>query len=180
MKFNELNILGVFEIQPKLYSDERGFFAEIFKDKDFYQHIDSGKFIQENHSGSKKGVLRGLHYQIKNTQGKLVRVVSGEIFDVAVDIRRSSGTFGKWVGINLSAKKMNQLWVPKGFAHGFLVMSDWAEITYKVTDIYSPEHERTITWDDPEIGIKWPIEGQPTLSEKDLMGKRLEISEIFK
>lgn len=138
-------------------------------------------FVQENHSRSQRGVLRGLHYQIRNTQGKLVRVIVGEIFDVAVDIRRSSPTFGQWVGIILSAENRHQLWVPEGFAHGFFVMSEFAEVLYKVTDYYAPESERSILWNDPKIGVEWPLgDGiTPILSQKDVAGKLLSDAEIF-
>ncbi|MGA0034250.1 MAG: dTDP-4-dehydrorhamnose 3,5-epimerase, partial [Burkholderiales bacterium] len=136
-------------------------------------------FVQENHSRSRQGVLRGLHYQIKQPQGKLVRVVSGEVFDVAVDLRKNSPAFGKWTGIRLSAENKRMLWVPEGFAHGFLVLSESADFLYKTTDYYAPEHERCIAWNDPDIGIEWPLNGEPTLAAKDLSGLPLKKAEVF-
>jgi dTDP-4-dehydrorhamnose 3,5-epimerase len=136
-------------------------------------------FVQDNHSSSVRGVLRGLHYQVANTQGKLVRVVSGEVFDVAVDLRRSSATFGRWVGERLSAANRRMLWVPEGFAHGFLVLSDRAEFLYKTTDYYAPQHERTLLWNDPAVGVRWPLEGAPILKPNDAAGKPLAQAETF-
>ena len=155
-------------IEPKVFGDERGFFMESFNQQ-VWQELTGLKssFVQDNHSRSTRGVLRGLHYQIKQPQGKLVRVVQGEVFDVAVDIRRSSSTFGKWTGVILSAENKRQFWVPEGFAHGFLVLSESADFLYKTTEYYAPEHERCIRWDDPEIGIDWPWQGVPILSQKD-------------
>ncbi|MFL9786819.1 dTDP-4-dehydrorhamnose 3,5-epimerase [Vibrio cyclitrophicus] len=172
MKVIETNIPDVKIVQPQVFGDERGFFMETWQQNKFEELV-TGKpvtFVQDNHSKSKRGILRGLHYQAENTQGKLVRVVSGEVYDVAVDIRKGSPTFGQWVGVYLSAENKNQLWVPEGFAHGFYVTSDSAEFVYKCTNYYNPKSEITIAWDDPEIGINWPIETQPILSEKDSFG----------
>jgi dTDP-4-dehydrorhamnose 3,5-epimerase len=167
-------------IEPKVFGDARGFFYESFNAREFAQHVYPGaEFVQDNHSRSAKGVLRGLHYQIENAQGKLVRVVEGEVFDVAVDIRRSSANFGKWVGVVLSTENHRQLWVPPGFAHGFVVLSESAQFLYKTTDYWYPEHERSIVWNDPEIGIEWPIDFEPLLAAKDAVGKRLAEAEVF-
>ena len=180
MKTTPLDIPDVVRFEPKIFGDERGFFFESFNHRQFEVAIGrSVQFVQDNHSRSVKGVLRGLHYQLHRAQGKLVRVVHGEVFDVAVDIRRSSPTFGKWVGSYLSAENKHQLWVPEGFAHGFVVLSESAEFLYKTTDYYAPEHERCIRWDDPLIGIDWPIVGEPALSGKDRQGKRLADAEVF-
>lgn len=158
-------------LEPEVFGDERGFFYESFNARDFQKatglNVD---FVQENHSRSRKGVLRGLHYQSRHPQGKLVRVTRGEVFDVAVDIRSDSRNFGKWVGVTLSAGNKRQLWMPEGFAHGFLVVSDVAEFLYKTTDYYFPELERCISWDDPELGIKWPLSANPILSARDQAG----------
>ncbi|EGR1049370.1 dTDP-4-dehydrorhamnose 3,5-epimerase [Vibrio cholerae] len=169
MKVIETDIPDVKIIEPTVFGDERGFFMETWNQKRFEELV-TGKptqFVQDNHSKSKKGILRGLHYQTENTQGKLVRVVSGEVFDVAVDIRKDSPTFGKWVGVYLSAENKRQLWVPEGFAHGFYVTSDEAEFVYKCTDYYNPTAEISLRWDDPDIGIEWPLYVSPTLSNKD-------------
>ncbi len=169
-------------IQPKVFGDERGFFYESFNARKFAELTDvatTTTFVQDNHSRSMRGVLRGLHYQIRQPQGKLVRVVSGEIFDVAVDIRRNSPTFGKWVGEVLSSENQRQIWVPPGFAHGFVVVSEFAEVLYKTTDYWAPEHERSIIWNDPKIGIDWPDVGKPVLSAKDESGKLLDDAEVF-
>lgn len=168
-------------IKPKLFEDDRGFFMETFQVDKYAKQGIPGEFVQDNHSGSMRGVLRGLHYQIRQVQGKLVQVVVGEIFDVAVDIRRSSHSFGKWIGQRLSVENKLQLWIPPGFAHGFYVLSDWAEVIYKATNFYAPGWERTILWNDPEIGIDWPlIDGKlPILSMKDSQGERLQEAEIF-
>ena len=180
MKTTPLDIPDVVRFEPKVFGDDRGFFFESFNHRQFEDAIGrSVQFVQDNHSRSVKGVLRGLHYQLHRAQGKLVRVVHGEVFDVAVDIRRSSPTFGKWVGSYLSAENKQQLWVPEGFAHGFVVLSESAEFLYKTTDYYAPEHERCIRWDDPQIGIDWPIVGEPALSGKDRQGKRLADAEVF-
>ncbi|WP_318498380.1 dTDP-4-dehydrorhamnose 3,5-epimerase [Photobacterium leiognathi] len=172
MNVIETDIPDVKIIEPSVFGDERGFFMETWNQKKF-EGLVTGKptqFVQDNHSKSKKSILRGLHYQTENTQGKLVRVVSGEVFDVAVDIRRDSPTFGKWVGVYLSAENKRQLWVPEGFAHGFYVTSDEAEFVYKCTDFYNPLAEHSILWNDPDIGIKWPLKDSPILSEKDKKG----------
>ena len=180
MKTTPLDIPDVVRFEPKIFGAERGFFFESFNHRQFEDAIGrSVQFVQDNHSRSVKGVLRGLHYQLHRAQGKLVRVVHGEVFDVAVDIRRSSPTFGKWVGSYLSAENKHQLWVPEGFAHGFVALSESAEFLYKTTDYYAPEHERCIRWDDPLIGIDWPIVGEPALSGKDRQGKRLADAEVF-
>lgn len=172
MKVIETEIPDVKIIEPAVFGDERGFFMETWQQKKFEELV-TGKpiqFVQDNHSKSKKGILRGLHYQTENTQGKLVRVVSGEVFDVAVDIRKDSPTFGKWVGVYLSAENKRQLWVPEGFAHGFYVTSDEAEFVYKCTDYYNPQSEVSLAWDDKTVGVAWPIEGKPLLSAKDETG----------
>ena len=167
-------------LEPKVFGDERGFFFESFNQHDFNEATGLDvSFVQDNHSKSAKGVLRGLHYQIQQPQGKLVRVVQGAVFDVAVDIRKSSPTFGHWVGEVLSAENKKQLWVPEGFAHGFVVLSDIAEFLYKTTDYWAPEFERSIAWNDPAIGIQWPIQGEPTLSAKDQQAKPLAETEHF-
>ncbi|MGV2288740.1 dTDP-4-dehydrorhamnose 3,5-epimerase [Trinickia sp. YCB016] len=167
-------------IEPKVFGDARGFFFESFNGREFAEQVDaSAVFVQDNHSRSAKGVLRGLHYQINHAQGKLVRVVEGEVFDVAVDVRKSSANFGKWVGVRLSAENKRQLWVPAGFAHGFVVLSDSADFLYKTTDYWYPEFERSIVWNDSEIGIEWPIEGEPLVAAKDAAGKRLSEAEVF-
>ncbi len=174
------SIPDVFVLTPKVFGDARGFFFESFNAKDFEASIGSNvAFVQDNHSKSAKGVLRGLHYQIQHPQGKLVHVVQGEVFDVTVDLRRSSPTFGKWIGEILSAENHKQLWIPPGFAHGFLVLSESAEFLYKTTDYWFPEHERSLLWNDPRIGIQWPMDGQPLLAAKDKVGKLLDEAELF-
>jgi dTDP-4-dehydrorhamnose 3,5-epimerase len=174
------DIPDVLILEPKVFGDERGFFFESFNERAFEQATGARpSFVQDNHSRSRKGVLRGLHYQIKQPQGKLVRVIAGEVFDVAADLRKSSPTFGKWTGISLSAENKRMLWVPAGFAHGFLVVSDSADFLYKTTDYYAPEHERCVIWNDPDIGIRWPLKGQPTLAPKDQAGVRLKQAEVF-
>ena len=180
MKVTPLRIPDVFLLEPRVFGDERGFFFESYNQRGFEAAI--GKeinFVQSNHSRSARNVLRGLHYQIRQAQGKLVRVVVGEVFDVAVDIRRSSPTFGQWVGELLSAENKRQLWIPPGFAHGFVVLSDAAEFLYSVTDYWAPEHERSIVWNDAAIAIDWPIGGAPVLSEKDARGLKLSEAEVF-
>ena len=163
-----------------MFGDERGFFFESFNQTQFETAIGRKvDFVQDNHSRSAKGVLRGLHYQIQQPQGKLVRVTSGAVFDVAVDIRKSSPTFGQWAGVELNAENHRQLWVPAGFAHGFVVLSDTADFLYKTTDYYAPEFERSIAWNDPAIGIQWPIQGEPSLSSKDRQAKALVEAEHF-
>ena len=174
-------IADVVVLEPRVFGDARGFFCESYNKKRFRQLTGTdAEFVQDNHSRSGKGVLRGLHYQIESVQGKLVRVVRGAVFDVAVDIRRSSPTFGQWVGQELTADNFRQLWIPPGFAHGFLVLEDDTEFLYKTTDYYAPEHERTISWDDPELGIDWPIDGlELRLSEKDRNGVSFSQAETF-
>ena len=172
MKVIDTKIPDVKIIEPTVFGDERGFFIETWQQKKFEEFV-TGKptqFVQDNHSRSKKGILRGLHFQTENTQGKLVRVVSGEVFDVAVDVRKDSPTFGEWVGVYLSAENKRQLWIPEGFAHGFYVTSDEAEFVYKCTNYYDPTSEVSIKWDDEDIGIKWPLPGKPVLSGKDEAG----------
>lgn len=180
MKLINTNLPEVLIIEPRLFGDDRGFFYESFNAKKFAEL--SGvevSFVQDNHSLSAKNVLRGLHYQIQQPQGKLVRVVAGKVFDVAVDIRRSSPRFGQWTGASLSAENKRQMWIPPGFAHGFVVLSDSAEFLYKATDYWAPEHERCIQWNDAEIGIQWPLQDEPILSGKDQLGKKLENAEVF-
>jgi dTDP-4-dehydrorhamnose 3,5-epimerase len=167
-------------LEPKVFGDARGFFFESFNARDFAQCTGLDvQFVQDNHSKSAKGVLRGLHYQIEHPQGKLVRVTQGEVFDVAVDLRRSSPTFGKWEGVVLSADNKRQLWVPPGFAHGFLVTSDSAEFLYKTTDYYHPEFERSLLWNDPEVGVTWPTQAEPLLAAKDKAAATLGRAEVF-
>ena len=167
-------------VEPKVFSDARGFLYESYNQNKFEQLVGFPvSFVQDNHSRSLQGVLRGLHYQIKRPQGKLVRVTYGEVFDVSVDIRRSSPTFGQWVGINLSAKNNRMLWIPEGFAHGFVVLSEKAEFLYKTTDYWAPEHERCIAWNDPQLAIDWPLSTLPRLSEKDAIGTSLDKAELF-
>lgn len=180
MKVTKTAIPEVLILEPKLFGDERGFFFESFNARDFHNATGLDvTFVQDNHSRSTKNVLRGLHYQLQHPQGKLVRVIAGEVFDVAVDIRKNSPTFGQWVGGYLSAENKKQLWVPAGFAHGFVVLSKDAEFLYKATDYYAPEYERCIRWDDPEIGIDWPLSEEPVLSAKDLNGTALCDAELF-
>jgi dTDP-4-dehydrorhamnose 3,5-epimerase len=167
-------------LEPKVFGDDRGFFFESFNAKAFEQATGlKREFVQDNHSKSAKNVLRGLHYQIQNPQGKLVRVVQGEVFDVAVDLRKSSKTFGLWVGVHLSGENKKQLWVPEGFAHGFVVLSETAEFLYKTTDYYAPEYERSLLWCDKALGIKWPIDGEPKLAAKDAAGMPLSEADVF-
>ncbi len=172
---------GVRLLAPAVFDDQRGFFFESWNSKDFLESTAvQADFVQDNHSGSKRNVLRGLHYQLApRAQGKLVRAVVGSVFDVAVDVRRSSSTFGSWVGVELSSDNKQQLWIPPGFAHGFLTLTDWAEVIYKTTDYYAPGSDRSIRWDDPELGIDWPIEGQPILSEKDALAPLLRDADLF-
>ena len=180
MNFIPTLLPGVLLIEPKVFQDERGFFLESYQKKKFAEAGIPFDFVQDNHSKSCQGVLRGLHYQIRQPQGKLVRVVSGEVFDVAVDIRKHSPTFGKWFGAYLSAENKQMLWVPVGFAHGFYVTSPEAEFLYKTTDYYAPQWERTILWNDPAINIQWPLQsGAPSLSPKDVTGALLAEAEIF-
>ncbi len=171
MKFIETDIPEVKILEPAVFGDERGFFMETFRADEFAMNTGAQPFVQDNHSKSAKGILRGLHYQLEQAQGKLVRVVSGAVFDVAVDMRQSSATFGRWVGVELSAENKRQLWVPPGFAHGFYVLSDAAEFVYKCTDYYHPQSEASLKWDDPQVGIVWPTHGSlPQLSQKDAQG----------
>jgi dTDP-4-dehydrorhamnose 3,5-epimerase len=171
---------GVLIIEPKVFGDERGLFFESFNLREFRQATGvTLDFVQDNHSMSRKGVLRGLHYQIQHAQGKLVRVVRGSVFDVAVDMRRSSPTFGKWFGAELSGENKRQMWIPPGFAHGFLVTSDVAEFLYKTTDYWHAAHERSLLWNDPQVAVEWPINGPPTLAQKDLDGRCLSDAEYF-
>lgn len=179
MKIIETKIPDVKLLEPQIFGDERGFFMETFRDEWFKQHVAQRTFVQENHSKSIKGVLRGLHYQTENTQGKLVRVVQGAVLDVAVDLRRSSPTFGQWVGEILSAENKRQLWVPEGFAHGFYVLSETAEFVYKCTDYYNPKAEHSLIWNDPTVAIDWQLDGEPSLSAKDLAGKVLSEAVLF-
>jgi len=173
-------IPDVLMLEPKVFGDARGFFYESFNARDFAQATGvDAQFVQDNHSKSAKGVLRGLHYQIQHAQGKLVRVVQGSVFDVAVDLRKSSPTFGRWLGVELSADNHRQLWVTPGFAHGFVVLSESAEFLYKTTDYWYPEHERSLSWNDPAIGIDWPIDFEPQLAAKDQAGKLLAQAEVF-
>jgi dTDP-4-dehydrorhamnose 3,5-epimerase len=180
MKFIPTDIPDVAVIDPQVFGDERGFFYESYNEKVLLEKTGIvDRFVQDNHSRSAKDVLRGLHYQIKQPQGKLVRVVVGSVFDVAVDLRKGSKTFGQWVGMHLTAEHKQQLWVPAGFAHGFVVLSEYAEFLYKTTDYYAPEHERCILWNDPDLAIAWPIQGEPVLSAKDRAGKLLREAEVF-
>lgn len=173
-------IPDVLILEPQVFGDERGFFYESYNERSFLEKAGiSDRFVQDNHSRSAKNVLRGLHYQIQQPQGKLVRAVVGEIFDVAVDLRKRSRFFSQWVGVKLSAQTKQQLWVPAGFAHGFVVVSDYAEVLYKTTDFYAPAHERSLRWDDPDLAIAWALEGEPMLSAKDQAGKWLRESEVF-
>jgi dTDP-4-dehydrorhamnose 3,5-epimerase len=180
MQIQTTAIADVLVIEPKVFGDDRGFFYESYNARRFQQLTGiATSFVQDNHSKSAKNVLRGLHYQIQQPQGKLVRVVAGEVFDVAVDIRKSSPTFGHWVGVTLSVENKRQLWIPAGFAHGFVVTSESAEFLYKTTDYWAPEFERSILWNDPAIGIQWPLDGEPLLSTKDQVGKLLIDAEVF-
>ncbi|WP_026794518.1 MULTISPECIES: dTDP-4-dehydrorhamnose 3,5-epimerase [Planktothrix] len=181
MTITPTKIPDVFIIEPKVFGDERGFFFESFNQKNFTEKTGiTSEFVQDNHSRSVQGVLRGLHYQIQHTQGKLLRVIAGEIFDVAVDMRKSSPNFGEWVGCILSAENKRQFWIPPGFAHGFVVISDIAEVLYKTTDYYAPEYERSLLWNDPDLGIDWPLEGiTPILSAKDQAGQPLKTADFF-
>lgn len=173
-------ISDVIVLEPNVFGDDRGFFFESFNAQTFEQATGlKREFVQDNHSKSARNVLRGLHYQIQNPQGKLVRVVQGEVFDVAVDLRKSSKSFGQWVGVHLSAENKKQLWVPEGFAHGFVVLSETAEFLYKTTDYYAPEYERSLLWSDPVLGIKWPIDGAPKLATKDSEALTLSQAEVF-
>lgn len=181
MHITPTSLADLLLIEPAIFSDERGFFVEIYQRTRFASAGISQEFIQDNLSGSRRGVLRGLHFQVYHPQGKLIRAVVGEIFDVCVDLRRSSPTFGRWSGFRLSGENKYQLWIPAGFAHGFYTLSEWAEIQYKVDNIYDPSGERTLLWNDAQVGVDWPlIDGQsPILSEKDAQGRRLSELELF-
>ena len=180
MKCTQTGIPDVMILEPRIFGDKRGFFMETWHRKVFADMGIDFDFVQDNHSRSSKGILRGLHYQIKHPQGKLVRVIRGEVFDVAVDIRKNSPTFGKWEGVLLSETNKRMLWIPPGFAHGFYVTSETAEFVYKCTDFYAPEYERSIIWNDPHIGVAWPLDGNdPVLSDKDQSGKTFADAEVF-
>lgn len=180
MTFSKTPLRDCFVLEPAVFGDERGFFFESFNQKKFQEIAGKDyRFVQDNHSRSSKGVLRGLHYQIQSPQGKLVRVISGEVLDVAVDLRRSSETFGKWFSIHLSAENKKQLWVPPGFAHGFVVLSQTADFLYKTTDFYMPQHERCILWSDADLAIDWQLEVEPVLSAKDQDGTRFSTAELY-
>lgn len=181
MDFRLLEIPDLILICPQVISDHRGEFLEIYREEEYAAAGIGPHFVQDNHSRSKKGVLRGLHYQIEQAQGKLIYVSSGKIFDVAVDLRRNSRTFKQWVGVELDSKNRQQLWIPPGFAHGFFVLSEWAEVSYKVTNLYAPQHERTLAWNDPELDINWPLEDpeHPILSENDASGALFPDVEVY-
>lgn len=180
MKAISTDIPGVLVLEPKVFGDDRGFFFESYNRRAFREATGlDPDFVQDNHSKSARNVLRGLHYQVRNAQGKLVRVTAGEVYDAVVDLRRSSPTFGKWVGVTLSAANRRMLWVPEGFAHGFVVTSESAEFLYKTTDYYAPEHERSLLWNDPALGIPWPLQGAPLLKANDASGTPLASAETF-
>jgi dTDP-4-dehydrorhamnose 3,5-epimerase len=179
MQFIETELPGVIRVRPKLIGDQRGFFMEFYHRQRFREQGIDAEFVQDNLSRSERGVLRGLHYQVRQPQGKLVTVLAGEIFDVAVDLRRRSPRFGEWMGVRLTDRTREALYLPPGFAHGFYVLSETADVFYKCTDLYAPEHERTLLWNDPEIGIDWPLSGEPTLSEKDRRGTPLQEADCF-
>ncbi len=176
--FHKTKIDGVFVIEPQIFGDERGFFMETYKESDFKNAGLDYDFIQDNHSKSRKGVLRGLHYQLHYPQAKLVRVIQGEVFDVAVDLRKNSPTYGQWVGVILSAENKKMFMIPRGFAHGFVVLSETAEFVYKCDELYHPEDEGGVMWNDPEVGIEWPYKGEPLLSEKDKKHPSLKESKV--
>jgi dTDP-4-dehydrorhamnose 3,5-epimerase len=181
MRLIPSTIPEVLLIEPQIYTDERGFFMEVYQAQWFTKAGLESDFVQDNQSGSRQGTLRGLHYQIQHPQTKLVRVIAGEVYDVAVDLRRSSPYFGKWAGVTLSAQNRRQLWIPIGFAHGIYILSDWAEVLYKVSDYYAPEAERTLLWNDPQLGIQWPLldNSETILSEKDAHGTPLNQAELY-
>ncbi|WP_300319035.1 dTDP-4-dehydrorhamnose 3,5-epimerase [Idiomarina sp.] len=179
MDFKRLAIPDVVLMTPQVFGDERGFFMETFRQNEFEKHCGKYQFVQDNHSKSRQGILRGLHYQLKQPQGKLVRVTQGRVFDVAVDMRESSPTFGEWVGVELNDENKQMLWVPPGFAHGFYVLSETAEFSYKCTDYYAPDDEHSVRWDDPVLAIKWPIEKEPQLSDKDSNGELFQQSPVY-
>jgi dTDP-4-dehydrorhamnose 3,5-epimerase len=180
MKVVRTDIPEVLLLEPRVYQDERGFFLESYNRRAFKEatglEVD---FVQDNQSFSVRNVLRGLHYQIRQTQGKLIQVMAGEIFDVAIDLRRSSPTFGRWVGVTITGGGHRMIWIPQGFAHGYIVLSEHAIVFYKATDFYAPEHERTIRWDDPALGIRWPLEGEPIVSDKDRRGSAFRSADLF-
>ena len=180
MQTETTNLPGVLVLKPEVFRDERGYFSELFSVEKYSQAGLTAEFVQDNHSGSSRGVLRGLHYQLHDPQGKLVSVIRGEVFDVAVDLRRSSDMFGRWCGTRLSGENKHQLWIPPGFGHGFLVLSDWADVLYKVTAPYAPQWDCSLRWDDPTIGIDWPLEDtSPLLSSKDAQAPFLAEAEVF-
>jgi len=181
MKFIQTTLPGVVIVEPQVHGDARGFFMETYQEREFAAAGLPTHYVQDNHSGSRRGILRGLHYQIQQPQGKLVRAVVGEVFDVAVDLRRNSPMFGKWFGMHLSAENKRMLWVPAGFAHGYYVISEWAEFAYKTTDFYAPQYERTLLWNDAQVGVAWPLvnDEAPLLSAKDVQGKTLAEAEVF-
>ena len=179
MKVIETPLPDVMVIEPKVFGDARGFFLESYNQRTMRELGIAAPFVQDNFSFSVRNVLRGLHYQIKQTQGKLVRVIAGEILDIAVDLRKSSPEFGRWAGVHLSSENKRMIWVPVGFGHGFRVVSETAHVMYKTTDFYAPEHERTILWNDPQIGIDWKLDGDPIVSAKDQKGVRFEQAETF-
>jgi len=180
MKVVREDLGGVKVLEPRVFGDDRGYFYESWNQRAFDALVgEPVAFVQDNHSKSVRGVLRGLHYQVRQTQGKLVRVISGEVFDVAVDLRRSSPTFGRAVASNLDAASRRMAWIPPGFAHGFLVLSEYAEFLYKATDYYAPDHERVLLWNDPALGIRWPVQGEPTLAARDRRGANLKSAETF-
>ena len=178
MRASSAYIRGIIVLEPSVFVDERGFFFESYNKNTFAALGIDASFVQDNHSLSRRGTLRGIHYQVRNPQAKLVRVVSGEVFDVAVDLRRSSPTFGRWFGLNLSASNKVQIYIPKGFGHAFLALSDTAEMLYKASDFYAPEHERCIRWDDPDLAIDWPLDGERIISEKDAGGSLFRGAEL--
>jgi dTDP-4-dehydrorhamnose 3,5-epimerase len=179
MKAHATQIPGVLIVEPVVFGDDRGFFLESFNEREMHSLGIDAHFVQDNHSHSQRNVLRGLHYQIRQPQGKLVRVVSGKVFDVAVDVRRDSPAFGKWVGVELSAENKRMFWLPPGMAHGFIVLSDSADFLYKATEYYAPKAERTILWNDPDLGIEWPLTIHPILSAKDAAAKTFSEAEVF-
>ena len=179
MKVTPTALPDILLIEPRVFGDARGFFLESYNQRTLADAGLTAEFVQDNHSLSSRGVLRGLHYQIEHAQGKLVRVIAGEVFDVAVDVRRSSATFGRWVGVTLSAENKRMLWIPPGFAHGFLVLSASAEFLYKTTDYWYPEFERCLLWNDPALGIEWPLTGAPTLAAKDAAGRPLALVDVY-